>query len=257
MTSIKGERRRVRQEFDRIGEQYAQRVREQAEHFSHDLSLLPLLPEARILDVACGPGTYSIPLARRGHWVVGADFAESMLRSARRCRPQSNLMFLQGDATHLPFASGTFDLCLCAYSFAHFPRPRQVVREMVRVLRPHGVLAIFDVLAAEDPEQGRLLNRLEKARECCYTRIRNFQEFQRIFSGFPLGWEACRVEGRSITFRQWIAASHLQPDTSGLQKAKMLFEAAVQQQGEAGGLQKRNRRRYCYRILRCLLRKIA
>ncbi|MBI4458566.1 MAG: class I SAM-dependent methyltransferase, partial [Acidobacteria bacterium] len=259
MISIQKERRRIRREFNRIGWQYARGVEEQTERISEYVSWVPLPPGARILDVACGPGTYSLPLADRGGWVVGVDLSESMLQLARRRRPRlrSKPLFLQADAFRLPFVSEAFDLCLCAFSFAHFPQPRRAVKEMARVLRPQGRLGIFEVIAPDSSAEKRLLNRLEGTRGRCYTRIRDLPAFQKILSNPLLEWEKFHTERRTISFAQWAAASHLPSHSPVFCRAKKLFEAAVRQQLPQNCAPSLNRSRYSYRILRALMRKIS
>lgn len=251
------EQRRVRSEFNRIGARYARIVRSGRGPFREDLAWLPQLENAKILDVACGPGTYSFPLSRRAKAVVGLDLAEAMLQCARRVRRRrSSPVFVQGDAGFLPFASGTFDLCLCAFSFAHFPRPQRVVEEMMRVLRPNGTLAIVDVLAPGGRRQRDLLHRLERSREGCYTQIRNAREFARMFSRLPLRCDRFDTRSRRVSFRQWIAASHLQAGSAAFRRAKRCFaEAAAAQSGAVASPRSSKSPQYGYTVARFLFSK--
>ncbi|MBI3896405.1 MAG: methyltransferase domain-containing protein [Acidobacteria bacterium] len=255
------EQRRVRNEFNRIGARYARWVTAWRGSFIKDLEGIPLFRDAKILDVACGPGTYSIPVSRHAGLVMGLDLAESMLRCARRRsqqRPAPNLAFVQGDAGCLPFASHTFDICLCAFSFAHFLNPKQVIKEMMRVLRTNGRIAIIDVIAPGNPRQQSLLNRLEKSRENCYTRIRNARELVKIFSSLPLECDYYGTERRLVSFRQWISASHLRPGSEDFRRAKRFFDEAAQNQADvptsptlAGRCQ------YGYTVVQFLLHKTS
>ena len=52
--------------------------------------------------------------------------------------------FVNGDAEHLPFADGSFDVVTCSNSFHHYPHQAHAIREMVRVLRPGGWLMLID-----------------------------------------------------------------------------------------------------------------
>ncbi len=258
MVSAKTLQGRVRREFNRIGTRYAQKVAGWPYRLAKDIAGTVPFPHAKVLDVACGPGTYSIPVSRRAARVVGLDLAEAMVRCAQRRsrqRPSSRLAFLQGDAGNLPFRSGEFDLCLCAFSFAHFPRPKRVVREMTRVLRSKGWLAIIDVVAP-DRRQRDLLNRLELTRESCYTRIRDAREFVELFSGLPLQWRSWRIENRPISFGQWVAASHLKPGSAAFRRARKLFRETARQQ-RSGPLWQPRRPQYSYTVARLLLQKAS
>jgi SAM-dependent methyltransferase len=97
-----------------------------------------------VLDVACGPGYLAAAAARRGARVVGVDFAEAMLRAARRSVPA--VAFELGDAEALPFGTGRFDAVLMNFGLLHLARPDQAIVEAARVLRPGG-RAAFTVWA--------------------------------------------------------------------------------------------------------------
>ncbi|OFV94305.1 MAG: hypothetical protein A3F68_08895 [Acidobacteria bacterium RIFCSPLOWO2_12_FULL_54_10] len=250
----------VRKEFDGISERYARRVASCRSRRWKDLAWVPRLRNANILDVACGPGTYSLELSRQATTVVGLDLAETMLHFARRrghrLAASTNLAFVQGDVLRLPFASARFDICLCAFSFAHFPNPKNVVKEMLRVLRSGGLLAILDVVAPDNRRQRDLLNRLERSRERCYTRIRDAREFVRLFAGLPLRWEHRSTARRLVSFRQWIAASHLRLGTAAYQQAKRHFYETVTKQCDASSSPRlAGCRHYAYTVARFVLCK--
>ncbi|GAA3160747.1 methyltransferase domain-containing protein [Blastococcus jejuensis] len=96
-----------------------------------------------VLDVACGTGIAARTAAERvgptGR-VTGVDLNEGMLAVARRVRP--DLEWRQGDVAALPFADGSFDVALCQMALMFFPDQLAALREMVRVARPGGVVAL-------------------------------------------------------------------------------------------------------------------
>jgi ubiquinone/menaquinone biosynthesis C-methylase UbiE len=99
-------------------------------------------PGQRVLDVACGTGIVArtVADAQRGRGrVVGLDLNEAMLDVARRVRPE--IEWRQGDAAHLPFADGAFDVALCQMAFMFFPDRSQALREMARVVTDQGTVA--------------------------------------------------------------------------------------------------------------------
>ena len=101
----------------------------------------------RVLDVACGPAFLTMTFAERCAAVVGVDGTDVFLDHARalaRERGLENLRFVLGDVARLPLAGESFDVCSCRAAFHHFPRPDVVLREMVRVTRPGGKLAILE-----------------------------------------------------------------------------------------------------------------
>ncbi|HEX9370944.1 MAG TPA: class I SAM-dependent methyltransferase [Roseiflexaceae bacterium] len=112
------------------------------------IATLPLAPGDRVLDVASGDGCHSVWLAERGAQVVGVDLSAAYLDHARRraaATPQAGrICFEQGDANALAFADGMFDLVWCAQSFYSLPDPIATLREMVRVTRPGGHVAVLE-----------------------------------------------------------------------------------------------------------------
>ena len=118
------------------------------------LDLTRAAPGVRILDVASGVGQDSIALAERGATVVGAEPSERMSGMARLfAQDKQGPMphWVRGWSDALPFASDSFDACICKGAIDHFDSPDEAVAEMARVTKPSGrvVLAIanFDSLA--------------------------------------------------------------------------------------------------------------
>src|SRR5690242_5010960 len=112
--------------------------------------LLPrLAPDARVLDVGCGPGTITADLAALvpGGYVTGIDAAEDVLTQARQeaeQRGQRNVTFDTGDVYRLDFADGTFDVVHAHQVLQHLTDPVAALREMRRVCRPGGIVAARD-----------------------------------------------------------------------------------------------------------------
>ncbi len=103
----------------------------------------------RHLEAACGTGTLLELLLRWRRWkglpeveIVGVDYANSMLEGARRRFSRStNMSFLLGDITRLPFDDGTFDTVNVANAIHCFARVDEALLEIHRVLEPGGTIA--------------------------------------------------------------------------------------------------------------------
>jgi glycogen(starch) synthase len=94
-----------------------------------------------LVDVGCGPGRLTAPLAAR-HRMTGCDVSEAMLEEARARCPEG-VRLLRADARELPFADGEFDGLLALDLLPHLPDLTAGLRELARVVRPGGPL-VFD-----------------------------------------------------------------------------------------------------------------
>jgi demethylmenaquinone methyltransferase/2-methoxy-6-polyprenyl-1,4-benzoquinol methylase len=111
-------------------------------------ALKPSLVEgARVLDVACGTGDLSLVLAEAGAArVVGLDFCRPMLEVARRKAEADSraIPFVEGDALRLPFADETFDAATIAFGLRNLAGVAEGLRELRRILKPGGRLAVLE-----------------------------------------------------------------------------------------------------------------
>lgn len=108
------------------------------------LARLPLRPGDRLLDVACGSGQLALLAARKGAVVTGVDIATNSIEAARgRARADGlEARFDEGDAEALPYADESFDVVATIYGAMFAPRPDRVARELVRVCRRGGTIAM-------------------------------------------------------------------------------------------------------------------
>jgi ubiquinone/menaquinone biosynthesis C-methylase UbiE len=98
----------------------------------------------RVLDVACGTGNLAIPAAKAGAQVTGVDIAPNLLDQARvRALDEGlTICFDQGDAEDLPYEDGSFDLVVTMFGAMFAPRPEVAAKELIRVCRPGGRIAM-------------------------------------------------------------------------------------------------------------------
>ncbi|MEV5745761.1 class I SAM-dependent methyltransferase [Microbispora rosea] len=98
--------------------------------------------EGRCLDIGCGTGQYLEATRSTGRTVVGLDRSADQLRLARR-RDEAPL--LQGDATMLPFSTGTFATVTALWVSTDIDDFPGLVKEAARVLLPGGMLLFYGV----------------------------------------------------------------------------------------------------------------
>ena len=99
---------------------------------------LDLKPGERVLDLAAGTAVSTVELAKSGAWVVACDFSQGMLAAGR----ERNVPKVAGDAMHLPFADNTFDAVTISYGLRNVHDFEAGLREMARVTKPGGRLAV-------------------------------------------------------------------------------------------------------------------
>jgi len=97
----------------------------------------------RVLDVACGTGVVAVTAAQKGAQVTGLDLTPELLAVAKQNAATAAVVidFHEGDVEELPFGDATYDAVVSQFGHMFAPRPEVAVREMLRVLRPGGVLA--------------------------------------------------------------------------------------------------------------------
>jgi demethylmenaquinone methyltransferase/2-methoxy-6-polyprenyl-1,4-benzoquinol methylase len=99
-------------------------------------------PAQKVLDLAAGTATSSLPLAATGAYVVPCDFSIGMLREGKRRHP--HLPLTAGDATQLPFRDGVFDAVTISFGLRNVQDTDAALREMLRVTKPGGRLVICE-----------------------------------------------------------------------------------------------------------------
>ncbi|MEU6772589.1 class I SAM-dependent methyltransferase [Streptomyces sp. NPDC046759] len=114
----------------------------------------------RVLDAGCGTGRALPPLRAAvgpSGVVLGADLTPAMLEAAVRAGRDRDARLLLTDVAALPLRSGALDAVFAAGLIAHLPRPQENLRELARVVRPDGMLALFHPIgrAALAARQGR------------------------------------------------------------------------------------------------------
>ena len=97
----------------------------------------------RILDVGCGTGDYVAALEDHLGRYVGMDFSPSMVTQGReQFSGRDDLSFLAGSGEDMPFADDVFDLVVAIGYIEYFADPNPPLREIVRVLKPGGVVVM-------------------------------------------------------------------------------------------------------------------
>ena len=112
------------------------------------VSLLDLQPESRVLEIGFGPGVavqYASEKVPKG-FVAGIDLSDTMVQAARKRNAAAiktgRVDLKQGDVSALPYPDESFDKALAIHSIMFWSKPVNCLKELRRVLRPGGLLAI-------------------------------------------------------------------------------------------------------------------
>lgn len=102
---------------------------------------MDIVPDERVLDVACGSGNGALAAARRA-WgnTVGVDFVPALLERGRERAAAERLEveFVEGDAAELPFGEGEFDVVISIFGAMFAPEHEKTAAELLRVCKPGG-----------------------------------------------------------------------------------------------------------------------
>jgi ubiquinone/menaquinone biosynthesis C-methylase UbiE len=142
-------------------------------------------PSDQVLDVAAGAGHLGRALAPLVAHVSALDLTPEMLDQGHQLAMAAglrNIVFLRGDAMSLPWIDRQFDLVACRLTLHQVADPRAVIREMVRVTRSTGRLAIIDMVAMDDPGVAAETNRLERLRDPSHGRTLTTAEIHQLLT---------------------------------------------------------------------------
>jgi ubiquinone/menaquinone biosynthesis C-methylase UbiE len=140
--------------YDRVAEEYAQRIFDELQYKPLDRQLLDRLADSVpaggiICDMGCGPGQIARYLCDRGAQVIGVDLSAHMIAEAQQLNP--DIEFRQGNMLALDVEDEAWAAIAAFYSIIHVPREEVMLalHEFKRVLQPGGLLLLAFHLGAE------------------------------------------------------------------------------------------------------------
>ena len=127
------------QRFAKLYPKFMERNLELYDGLCKDISK-KLHPEMRVLELACGTGQLSFPLAPFVKSYVATDFSEAMINEAKKLKAPDNLEFFVEDAGKLSYSDDSFDAVIISNALHIMPQPEKALSEIKRVLKKDGVL---------------------------------------------------------------------------------------------------------------------
>lgn len=159
--------------FDAVASQYAaSEVHVNSPSIRRLHELLEPKALASICDVACGPGHLALSFAGKVSRIVGVDAAPNMLRQFGRLAQERgvNVETIQAFAENIPLPPDSFDTVVSRLAPHHFPEPARAVREMARLARFGGSVAVIDLEGYDDPALDALNHEIEVLHDPTHVR---------------------------------------------------------------------------------------
>lgn len=153
------------------------------------------------LDIATGGGHVAKTISPYVGTVFSTDLTERMLSNtaSHLSKDYKNIWYVIADAESLPFLEGTFDLVTCRIAPHHFPKPKNFISEVERVLKPGGRFLLIDNVAPEEEQLDVFMNTVEKLRDDSHVRCLSIKEWRDLFT--TSGLIEIRSENRKKTFQ--------------------------------------------------------
>ena len=187
-------------------------------------------PGDRVLDAACGPGTYALRFAPRVRAVVGLDYTPAMLGKARATAASAgltNVTFSRGDVSSIPFRTGSFNVVTCGFSIHHLLEPRAAFGEFARILARGGRLALMDIIVAE-PGRAEVNNHIETVRDPSHVHTHTQPELLQLVESAGLRLRTAeRVESPRM-FNHWMHVAGSAPGDPTYEETRRLMEATFE-----------------------------
>lgn len=186
----------------------ASQVHAQGAEFAQLRTRVADIDAARVLDLGCGAGHVSFQVADLAAEVVAYDLSPRMLEvvaAAASERGLRNVRTVQGVAESLPFADASFDAVFTRFSAHHWRDVGLALREVRRVLKPGGMAAFIDVVAAEQPLFDSFLQTVEMLRDTSHVRDYTPGEWFRLVGEAGLTPTSSSRQRLRLDFESWIA----------------------------------------------------
>lgn len=160
MRSMSDDHTHVREFFTARAADWDSRFPDDGPAYAAAVAAAGLRQGDRVLDAGCGTGRALPPLRAAvgpSGVVTGVDLTPAMLQAALRAGRDRHGQLMLADVAALPLRSGSLDAVFAAGLIAHLPQPGENLRELARVVRPGGTLALFHPIgrAALAARQGR------------------------------------------------------------------------------------------------------
>jgi SAM-dependent methyltransferase len=210
----------VRDEFAHQADAFARSpTMSLAETLGVVVDLVPADPDARWVEIACGPGLVARAMAPRVGSVLGLDLTPAMVEKARSEAAAArigNVSFEVGDATALDLPDDSFDGAITRFSLHHIPAPVRVLEEMRRVVRPGGLVVVSDFVTDDDGEAAAWQEGIERLRDPSHWALLTPSRIAALAERAGLVEDSRREVPFVIDFDEWLGRGSGGPANAAL-----------------------------------------
>ena len=234
MSTESNHQEKIRERFTETADVFARTVRrtrvEEGEELAERVTAgFANAKQMLAIDLACGPGTYTRPLAARVRRAIGADLTPAMVEKARAEAARdgiANIEFVCADIYALPFANGAAGIVSCGYAFHHMTNPKRALAEMARVLQPGGRMAITDIIVPEGCDAA-FQNQVERVRDPSHTSTQSAANFRAIIRDLGLRAVSEHLHDHWLDFDVWMGNACKLPGDPDYAQTRSTMETCI------------------------------
>jgi ubiquinone/menaquinone biosynthesis C-methylase UbiE len=175
----------TKEQFNKQAENFANwQIGRNTEYLQAYFNFCNIQPNDIVLDVACGPGEFTIFIAKRVLKAHGIDISDKEIEIAKGMAHQfglDNIHFDCGDVENLPYADGSFSVVVCKSAFHHFTNPDMIFSEMIRCSQNNGRISIQDIVAFEDSYINDYFEVFDKLVDISHNKTLTHHEFNNLY----------------------------------------------------------------------------
>ena len=187
------------------------------------ISMLDLKKSYKALDVGTGPGFVAFEVSDKVAISIGLDINDHMLDIAVRKAEddnKSNVVFVKGDISSMPFPDNSFDIVSCRRVAHHIKDKKRFIEEVWRVLKKGGKFGITDLLKPMGDKKD-LFNKFEKARDASYISSESLDYWFKLLKENAFQIDNFKTFEMKETFESWL--SPISENSPAGRKAKKIL----------------------------------
>ncbi len=175
----------VKEQFNKQAEKFANwSIGKNIDYLDAYFNFCGIKPADRLLDVACGPGEFTIYIAKKISEARGVDISDKEIDIAKKLIKEfglKNVGFDCSDVEHLPYNDNSYSIVVCKSAFHHFINPNKVFKEMVRCCEKSGKISIQDIVAYKDKNVNDFFEAFDKLVDISHNRVLSQNDFNKLF----------------------------------------------------------------------------